>query len=332
MKKIFVNLLFVFSVSLAACVPLNSSPSPEVATPEHTPVATASSTPIPVTTSSSPVIDAAHPCGGATAPTEWQHVVVLVFENKDYNEVIGAAPYITSLSEKCATVKHWNDADSKVDGSADGAYNSKPNYATLTNGLPPSMHGIVTDHYAETTKVESIYQQLDAAGKTFKDYYEAEAGGCGVRFNGDYHDPIRYYANLTALCDAHDVPLSSFMSDVNSGNLPAFSFILPTNDHNMHDNSVASGDTYAQQFLEPLLNSPAYVKGDMAIFFLWEEGNQIPNVLIAPSIIAGTKVFVPTGNPVSHYSALRTWEEMLGLPLLGDTSRAPSLLQTYNGQ
>jgi len=54
-------------------------------------------------------------------------------------------------------------------------------------------------------------------------------------------------------------------------------------------------------------------------------------VLLAPSILPGSFVPSPLGNPVSHFSALRTWEEMLGLPLLGDTGRAPSLLGFFNG-
>jgi hypothetical protein len=166
----------------------------------------------------------------------------------------------------------------------------------------------------------------------FKDYYEARAGGCSVRFSGDYHDPIRYYTNVADICDAHDVPLSTFMADVNSGNLPAFSMLLPTNAHNMHNNSVASGDAYAQSILDPLLNSQAYASGDLAIFFLWDEDTPIPNVLLAPSIVPGTKINVSTGNPISHFSALRTWEEMLGQPLLGDTNAAPSLLPYLQGQ
>jgi hypothetical protein len=78
-----------------------------------------------------------------------------------------------------------------------------------------------------------------------------------------------------------------------------------------------------------LLDSQAYAKGDVAIFFLWDEDSPIPNVLIAPSVAPGSKVSIPAGNPVSHFSALRTWEEMLALPLLGDTSKAPSLLPFF---
>jgi phospholipase C len=122
------------------------------------------------------------------------------------------------------------------------------------------------------------------------------------------------------------------MTDVNNGALPAFSMILPNNQHNMHDNSVASGDAYAQSILDPLLNSQAYANGDLAIFFLWDEDTPIPNLVIAPSIVPGTKMTVQTGNPISHFSALRTWEEMLGLHLLGDTGSAPSLLPYLEGR
>lgn len=252
-----------------------------------------------------------------------------MFENKTYDQVVGVAPYITSLVNKCGTSDLWMDADYKVDGSRDGNYHSKPSYATLTNGLSPSTHGLLDDSYETKTDVDNIYHELLVAGKSFKDYYEGGPGGCGVKFKGDYHDPIRYYGNVTSICDEHDVSLSTFMEDVNSGNLPAFSMILPANDHSMHKNSISSGDTYAQTILAPLLNSEAYANGDVAIFFLWDEDSPIPNVLLAPSIIPGSKVFIPVGNPVSHFSALRTWEEMLALPLLGDTKLAPSLLPFF---
>jgi hypothetical protein len=328
----------IFILLFASCTP----PVPEpTSTPSSTPLPTA--TPLPTFTStptatSTPVLtatppaNAANPCLGAPAPSQWKHIVVLMFENRFYNEVIGPAPYITSLANKCATATKWNDADYRFDGSLDGRYPSKPNYATLTDGLPPSVHGLTNDAYSTTTTVDNIYNQLNLAGLSFKDYYEGDPGGCTVRFNGDYHDPIRYYTDVADICSEHDVPLSAFMADVNSGNLPAFSIILPNNQHNMHDNNVLSGDAYAQSILDPLLNSQAYTNSDLAIFFLWDEDTPIPNVILAPSVIPGTKISVSSGNPISHFSALRTWEEMLALPLLGDTSSAPSLLPYLQGQ
>jgi len=335
-KPLLANLAIIFLLISSAC----EAPFPDpMATPTQTslPSPTPTSTPLPPTPTLAPTItptagvnvDASTPCIGAPAPTQWNHIVVLIFENKTYNQVIGVAPYITSLVNKCGAYDGWKDADYRVDGTRDGDYHSKPSYATLTNGLSPSAHGLLDDSYETKTDVDNIYNQLNVAGKSFKDYYEADSGGCSVRFKGDYHDPIRYYTNVAAICDQHDVPLSTFMDDVNSGNLPAFAMLLPTSDHSMHSNSIASGDAYAQTILDPLLNSAAYAKGDVAIFFLWDEDTPIPNVLLAPSIVPGSNVSIPVGDPISHFSALRTWEEMLSVPLLRDTKLAPSLLQFF---
>lgn len=311
--------LIVLALVLSACTPL---------LPTFAPVATASPEPLPIESIPQPV-SAANPCIGAPAPVHWKHVIVLMFENKTYDKVIGPAPYITALAKECATATDWMDADTRVDGTKDGKYNSKPNYATLTSGVSPSVHGLVKDSYENTTGVDNIYHQLSLAGLSFKDYYEAGAGGCSVRFSGDYHDAVRYYTDVADICNTHDVPLSTFITDLNSGNLPAFSMLLPNKGHSMHDNSVLSGDAYAQSILDPILNSQAYAKGDVAVFFLWDEDDPVSNVLLAPSIIPGTKIGPQKGNPISHFSALRTWEAMLGLPLLGDTKSAPSLLPYF---
>jgi hypothetical protein len=305
-------------------------------------------------TVASSAANASTPCVGSAAPAEWKHVIVLMYENKSYDEVIGnrAAPYISSLASACGTAysgtpgadakNNWHDSDYKVDGTLDARYNSKPSYATLASGLSPSVHGIVDDHFDSTSDVDNIYNQLRIAGKTVKSYYDGPATPIpcsAANFSGSYHDPIRYFTNLggqnddsTSFCNTHDVPLSTLMADLTSGNLPAFSFVLPTNDENMHNNSVSSGDAWAKSFLDPILNSEQYRAGDIAIFFLWDEDTPIPNVLIAPSIRPGSTVPAPSGNPISHFSALRTWDEMLGLPLLADAAQAPSLLAFFNGE
>ncbi|MGE5463999.1 MAG: alkaline phosphatase family protein [Syntrophothermus sp.] len=314
------QIVIVLALFLSAC----TSPLPTAAPllpPQPTSTDESADTPQPVS--------ASNPCIGAPAPAHWHHIVVLMFENKTYDKVIGPAPYITSLANRCATSTDWKDADSKVDGSKDGKYNSKPNYATLTSGVSPSTHGLLNDKYETTTGVDNIYHQLSLAGLSFKDYYDGGPGGCGVRFSGDYHDAIRYYTDVADICSTHDVPLSTFQADFSNGNLPTFAMLLPSKQHSMHDNSVLDGDAYAKSILEPLLNSKEYANGDLAIFLLWDENTPIPNVLLAPSVAPGTKIVIHDGNPVSHFSALRTWEEMLGLSLLGDARSAPSLLPYF---
>ncbi|MGE5374231.1 MAG: alkaline phosphatase family protein [Bacteroidota bacterium] len=321
-KNLFFTIVILFVMVLSACGPSVPAKPVNTPTPQIIPTSETDDTPQPVS--------AANPCIGAPAPKDgWHHIVVLMFENKTYDQVIGPAPFITGLSKDCATAPNWMDADTKVDGTQDGHYNSKPNYATLTSGVSPSVHGLTNDKYETTTDVENIYHQMAQAGVSFKDYYDGDPGGCSVRFSGDYHDAIRYYTNVADICDAHDVPFSMFQTDFDNGSLPAFSFILLSKEHSMHDNSIASGDAYAKTVLEPLLNSKEYANGDLAIFLLWDENTPIPNVLLAPSVKPGTVINVKSGNPISHFSALRTWEEMLGLPLLGDTKSAPSLLPYF---
>jgi phospholipase C len=201
------------------------------------------------------------PCNHSPAPAQWKHVVVLIFENKTYSNVIGnvSAPWISQLATKCGTYANWYDANFKVTGASDGSYASKPNYATMTSGVPPTVHGLTNDTYTATSGVDNIFNRLRLAGISTKSYESGTGGSCAVgNFSGSYHDPMRYYTNLggqssspTTFCNTHDVPIANFMTDVNSGNLPAYSFILPTNDQNMHNNSVSSGDAWAQSFLKP---------------------------------------------------------------------------------
>ncbi len=285
------------------------------------------------------------PCVGSPAPAQWKHVVVLMFENHQYNQVIGSpdAPYITSLANACSSSKSWYDADFKSPGVKDGSYISKPNYFTLTSGLSPSQDtgsvGGGGDSSSTRTTVDNIYRQLRHAGKSYMDYYNASGTGCGVGYSGNYHDAVRYYNGDGGLdastCNAHDVSLSTFMTDVNSGNLPAYSMILPTNCDNMHScsgisNVVVNGDNWAKNFLPQFFNSAQYKSGDTAFFFVWDEDTNIPNVLAAPSIKAGS-----AAPATSHFGALRTMTEMLGLPYLGVTNAAvhqsEDLLSFFNG-
>lgn len=313
-------------IKFAAATPTPPPPAP-----------TPSPTPPPSGVSSST------PCVGAAAPAQWKHVVLVMFENHTYSSVIGSsAPFITGLATKCGTYASWKDANYRVDGSTDGNYVSKPHYATLTSGLPPSKTGIKDDSYGTTTSADNIFNRLNQMSKNTRSYVSGSGGSCSSsNFSGAYHDPMRYYTNLggqssssSTYCNTHDVNISQFMTDVNAGNLPAFSIILPTNQQNMHDNSVSTGDSYAKSLLTPFLDSAQYKSGDTALFFLFDEDTPIPTALIAPSIKPGSKPVAPSSTqPIGHFSAIRTFQEMLGVsPLLGDSGQASSLLNFYNGR
>jgi hypothetical protein len=125
-----------------------------------------------------------------------------------------------------------------------------------------------------------------------------------------------------AWCNAHDLDLSQF----DPAHLPAYSAIYPKNTSNWHDNSISSGDTWLKDHLSPLLNSPAYAAGDVAVVFHTDEDTPVVNAVIAPSVKPGA--VIPAA---SHFSITRLIDDVMGQPELGDSPRAPSLLGLLGG-
>jgi hypothetical protein len=199
---------------------------------------------------------------------------------------------------------------------------SLPNYIAMTSG---STQGISDDADPSAHRLSgpSIFSQL---GGDWRSLHESMPGNCASTASGHYavkHNPAAYYTNIASACAAQDVPL------MNPPDLSArFTFIKPNLCHDTHDCSVATGDAWMAGFLPKVLNSPQYRAGTTAVFITWDEGNsanRIPTFVISPSTRRGTM----SATPFNHYSLLRTTEEMLGLPLLGKASKAPSMRPAF---
>jgi hypothetical protein len=270
-------------------------------------------------------------CGtAATPPAAWKHVIWIWMENKSESQVIGSgnAPFINSVAKACGLATNY----------AAVAHPSLPNYIAATSGAtqgitddsPPSSHPLA---------VASLYSQLTAAGLTWHDYEEASPGNCPSANSGLYavrHDPAAYYTGIAATCQTSDVPLGTlttgaFATDVANGTLPTFSFVTPDLCNDMHDCSVNSGDNWLRTWLPKLIASPAYQAGTTAIFIVWDEndgsaGNVVPALVVSPSTPAGTQ----SATAFTHYSLLRTTEELLGLPFLGNAATAQSMRADFH--
>jgi hypothetical protein len=61
------------------------------------------------------------------------------------------------------------------------------------------------------------------------------------------------------------------------------------------------------------------------VFIVWDEPTPMPFLVIAPSVASGAS----TIEPFNHYSLLRTTEELLGLPLLGQAAHANSMRTAF---
>jgi phosphatidylinositol-3-phosphatase len=258
------------------------------------------------------------PCGRpGSPPSRYAHVIWIVMENESYADVLGSsdAPYLRGLAKACGSATHFTAE----------AHPSLPNYVAMTSG---STQGVTDDDGPSSHKlaVPSIFSQL---GTRWRALQEAIPAPCGQGNSGRYavrHNPAAYYTNIRASCRRRDVRLTA------RPNLSAaFTFVTPDLCHDMHDCSVATGDRWLAGFVPRVLHSRQYAAGGTALFITWDEddyssGNVIPTLVIAPHTAPGTR----SAGPFTHYSLLRTTEELLGLPTtLGAAAQASSMRAAF---
>lgn len=244
------------------------------------------------------------PCGvAAHPPTRFDHVVWVVFENKERASVIGSpsAPYLTGLAKRCGN----------AGGMVAETHPSLPNYLWMTSG---SGHGVTDDKPPSAHPISgpSIFSIIG----DWRSLQEGMRSNCalvngGVRY-AVKHNPGAYYTGLRAACKTRDVPYNiSQTPDLRA----RFTFVIPDMCHSMHDCSVGTGDAWAKTFLTKVLNSPQYAAGRTAVFVTFDEndgspGNEIPTIVITPSVKPGTVVTTR----FNHCNLQRTTERMLQNP------------------
>jgi phospholipase C len=164
----------------------------------------------------------------------------------------------------------------------------------------------------------------------------SDAGAYAVR-----HNPALYFTALAG-CSRFDVPYTELAADLAATALPAFSFVTPNLVDDMHDGTVADGDTWLAHNLPPLFNSADYRGATTAVFITWDEGEggssnkcasntadagcHVATIVASPSTPAGRR----SAQLFNHYSLLATAEDMLGLPRLGLAATNPSMAGAFN--
>jgi phospholipase C len=245
-------------------------------------------------------------------------------ENKNYSSIIGnsAAPFENLIAQECGLATNYHAV----------AHPSLPNYIALTSG---STQGITDDDppSAHPLNVDSIFGQVQS-----KSYEETMPTNCALSGSGNYavrHNPEAYYLPVRTQCATDNVPMGSLASgalqnDVASGTLPAFSFLTPNLCNDMHDCSVATGDAWLAGWVPQIVAGSDYQTGHLAIVIVFDENggggsNQVYAAVISPYTVPGTH----DATNFTHYSLLRTTEEILGAPLLGNAGTATSMRAAF---
>jgi hypothetical protein len=242
----------------------------------------------------------------------FDHVIVVVFENKQRNEVIHnrRAPAFNAFAGQGAVLSRYRGV----------RHPSLPNYLALVSG---STHGITSDCTSCTVPGKSLADTLEASGRTWKNYAEGlpRPGWQGAS-RGRYakkHVPFLYFRRVLSRPARlrRIVPLRQLWRDLEARRLPDFSLVVPDLCHDMHDCSVTTGDRWLRGFLPPLLKLEGTV-----VFVVFDESStgdpRIPAVVVGPLVRPGLHY----GKKMAHYALLRTIEDGFGLARLGLSARA----------
>lgn len=256
------------------------------------------------------------------------HVVIVIFENKSYFNIIEDPNFVPPYINKLACDAQYGALFTQSYGLT---HPSQPNYLHLFSG---SNQGITENDRPK--KIPFVTPNLGASllqtEKTFVGYAEDLPS---VGYNGDSttsevnhevlyvrkHNPWVNWqgAKANGIPDSLNQPFTSFPSDFNR--LPTISIVIPNMNHDMHN----KGRTIADNWLKE--NLSAYVEwlkdNNSLLIITFDEDdsspnnkNRIPTIFYGPMVKSGAYAEPPSG--INHHNILRTLEEMYNLPHAGN--------------
>jgi acid phosphatase len=281
-------------------------------------------------------------CVGQTANTpppsqsaRFGHVFIVVEENANYSDVIAnlAMPYLNSLANQYGLAANYFA----------NAHPSTPNYFEPTTGqtlAPLSLTDAVTPHNFPVD-ANNVARDLLAAGKTWKSYAEDLPS---VGYTGDdsgryavRHNPLAYFTEVQN--DAKQVqnlvPYSQLAADLNTANLPNYSFIVPNLCNDAHDCPLSTADAWLKTNIGPLIQSPQF-QIDGLLIIVFDEANTLDFTSGGGHVVA--VVVSPLARRAyksvafyQHQSVLRLMLEGLGVTKLpGDAATAPAMWEFFS--
>jgi hypothetical protein len=249
-------------------------------------------------------------------------------ENHSFNEIIGSAnaPYINNvLAANGAVLTNHHAIE----------HPSQPNYLDLFSGSNQGSHDDATPGGIPFS-TPNLGALLLAHGLTFTTYSESLPS---VGFNGDSattvpgqnqyqrkHNPAANWQANDAPANNHlapelNQPFTAFpTTDVGFSSMPTVSIVVPNEQNDMHDGSVAMGDTWLSNNIE---GYRAWAANNNSILIVtWDEddssqANQIASIITGQNIRPGnyneSSIESVPALGTDHYNTLRTIENIYGL-------------------
>lgn len=244
------------------------------------------------------------------------HVVVVIMENHAAAQIFQSpksAQYINGLAKTGAVLTN----------SSGVSHPSEPNYLALFSG---STHGIdgEPDPCPLTLSGPNLAAELANASKTFVGYSEGLPATGSTECNSatGYARKHAPWVNFSELPSSVNQPFSAFPKDY--AKLPTVAFVVPSLGNDMHDGTIAQGDTWLRKNIDAYVR---WAKGNNALLIVtWDEddedkhNNRIPTIFYGPMVKPGA-----SNQTVNHYSVLRTIEDLYQLPHAGNAASAEAI-------
>jgi hypothetical protein len=226
-------------------------------------------------------------------------IVVIVMENKTYDEIVGStnAPYIQSMI-----------ANGTLYANYEAAPGSLPDYLAMTSGLNTT---------SAVSGSNNLFHQLQHIGTSWGEFMESMPSACYTG-SGSFpydklHNPAVHYNDITsssAAC-AKVVPYTSF----NPAKLRAFSYVVPNDTDNMHTGSshtaeIKAGDAWLAA------NVPAMLNAGARVILTWDEGNSSNEHVATIAIGGGATAGATDNGSYTHYGLLAGLEDAFGVQRL----------------
>ncbi|MFF7838589.1 alkaline phosphatase family protein [Streptomyces ossamyceticus] len=241
------------------------------------------------------------------------HVVVVVEENRGYDQIIGSAdaPYLNELALRGASLTEFYAI----------THPSQPNYLALFAG---STLGVRNDSCPHTLTARNLGSQLLQADLTFAGYAQSmpRVGytGCNSGAYARRHNPWVNFSNLPASVNRPWTDFPRAFED-----LPTVSFVIPDLEHDMHDGSVRKADTWLRDNLGDYADWA--MTHNSLLVVTWDEdesqgelSNRIPTLLVGEGVKPGEH-----SQPNNLYGLLRTLLDAYDLEPLGHSADAEAL-------
>src|SRR3954447_18543979 len=253
----------------------------------------------------------------ATGVPRFDHIVVVMFENKASSQITASsAPYFQSLASQGASFSQ----------SYAITHPSQPNYIALFSG---ATQGVTNDDCPKTFSGNNLGNQLITAGLTFKGYSESMPSngytGCS---SGTYRRNHNSWVDFSNVPAASNLTYASFPSSSNYASLPTVAFVTPNMCNDMHDCSIATGNTWLKNNLDAYAQW-AKTHNSLLIVNFDEDNSLSLNHIYTTFVGAGVKTGVYS-EKITHYTVLRTIESAYGLSALGGAASVSPIIDVWS--